>query len=320
MKNELWYDIFMGFLHKKYPRKNQLTAALMDLLSIEREAVYRRLRGDVKFHAEEVVKIASTWHFSIDELISLNEGMIPFQGIMTNYLNPSEEDMEILHNRLKALEHLKYAQDSEYMVVSNNVSRSLACGFEYIYRFNIFKWAYLYSKDANNISFAEAVLPEEVCTEFRKFNKIMKFVQNTSYIFEQNIFENFVRDIQFFHSILLITDKEKKLIKKDLLALIDYLLDVATTGVFPETKNKVQIYISMININTNYSYFYTDKLKTCRVHAFNMHDICTYHPQTLEQFRNWMQLKKRVSILISETDAKSRVEFFSKQRQFAESL
>jgi hypothetical protein len=102
--------------------------------------------------------------------------------------------------------------------------------------------------------------------------------------------------------------------------LLDYLLLVATTGCFPETKNKVQIYISMININTNYSYFYTEELKSCRIHAFNMHDICTFNSEMVERFKVWMQLKKRACIQISETDEKSRIEFFAKQRELVDSL
>jgi len=34
----------------------------------------------------------------------------------------------------------------------------------------------------------------------------------------------------------------------------------------------------------------------------------------------WMQLKKRTSIQISEVDVKSRIEFFTAQRQLVESL
>jgi hypothetical protein len=118
----------------------------------------------------------------------------------------------------------------------------------------------------------------------------------------------------------LITNEEKELIKKDLHALVDYLFEVATTGCFPETKNKVQIYISMFKINTNYSYFNYGQKELCRVHAFNMYDIITDNSEMLKEFKVWMQKKKRTAIQISEVDERTRIEYFTKLKQLVDSL
>jgi hypothetical protein len=70
-----------------------------------------------------------------------------------------------------------------------------------------------------------------------------------------------------------------------------------------------------MNIGTNYSYFYTEKLKMCRIHAFEKHDIFSYDAKMVDNFRTWMQQKRRTSIQISEVDEKSRIDFFMKQRE-----
>ena len=318
--NDKWYDYFLEILAARYPKKTELAQALIDLLCIEREAVYRRLRKDVVFPVHEIIKIASEWNISLDEMMGINMGKISFHLQPMNYLDPSQEDMETLRKRVKNIEHLKTTDNSEYMVVFNNLSRSLSAGFEHIYRFNIFKWAYQYRNDAPHLTFSQVILPEEVRHEVSEYYQCIKHVKTTSYVLEHMLFEYLVRDILFFHSILLITDEEKELIKKDLHALLDYLLEIANTGRFPETGNKVQVYVSMINVNTNYSCFYTDQLKTFRVHAFNLYDVYTFHSEMVEHFRTWMQLKKRTSIQISEVDERSRIEFFAKQRQLVDGL
>ena len=318
--NKMWYEHFIEILLERFPKKTQLAQALMDLLSIEREAVYRRLRKDVMFPADEMVKIASEWNISLDEIIGIHSGKVSFLLQPINYLNPTEEEMNALKRRIKSLEHLKVTPDSEYMVIFNHLTRSLTAGFKYLYKFNVFKWAYQYRNEELNMKYSEIVIPEEVRQVMSSYYRLMKQVKNTSYVLEYGIFEYLVRDIQFFHSILLVSDEEKELIKQDLHKLLDYLLEIANTGYFPETKNKVQLYVSMININTNYSYFYTEKLKTFRVHAFNMYDIYTFNPKMIEVFRSWMLLKKRTSLQISEVDEKSRIEFFMRQRQLVDSL
>jgi len=317
MMNNTWYDIFMEMLYKKYPKKNQLAEALTDLLCIEREAVYRRLRQDVIFPFTEIVKIATAWNISLDETIGTK---VLFRMQPINYLNPSEEDMAFVHDRVRALKQLKTHSNSEYFYVLNNTGRWLSAGFKYLYKFNIFKWAYQYGNETTNIPYSQIFIPEKLHKEIDAYYKYVKYVSNTSYILDNMIFEYMVQEIKFFHSIFLITDKDKELIKQDLYALLDYLLEIANTGCFPETKNKVHIYISLLNINTNYSYFFDGKTEMCRIHSFRMFDSITYNHDFIEKFKVWIQRNKKISIKISEADEKSRIEFFMKQRQLVDSL
>jgi len=321
MAKDMWYDRFLETLSKKYSKKTQLAQALIELLNIEREAAYRRLRKDVIFPAHEIGKIAKEWNISLDELVGVNSGKISFQMQATNYLNPSEDDLDNLRERVKRLDHLKHYSDSEYLLVCNNLPRTLASGFETLYKFNIFKWMYEYgNNDGIPMPYSKMFIPKEVQDLIARYYKIMKTVGKTSIILDQMLFDHVVHDIKYFQSIYLITNEEIELIKKDLHKLLDYLLDVAIKGYYPETENKVVIYISKVNINTNYSYFYTEKLKICRVHAFNKYDVYTFDVEMVKNFRTWMQLKKRTSIQISEVDERSRVEFFTKQRQLVDSL
>ena len=322
MNNE-WNDVFMEMLYKKYPKKNQLAEALMDLLCIEREAVYRRLRKDVMFPVNEVVKIASAWNLSLDETIGLTSQKVSFQMHPLNYLTPSKEDMDFLRERVQAIKHLNDVPDSGHVVVCNHLMRSLIAGFPNLYKFIVFKWAYEYYNSGNEKSsttLSDTVIPEKVLEQMDIYNKYIKCVTNTIYILDNMIFENFVRDIQFFHSIFLLTDEEKEILKKELHALLDYLLEVANLGYFPETKNRVNIYISMLHINTNYSYLYSEGAEACRVHAFNMYDVTSYNQEMIENFKAWLQKKKGTSFKISESDEKSRIEFFMKQRQIVDEL
>ena len=318
-----WYDSFMEILNNKYPKRSQLTKELMDLLSIEQEAVYRRLRGKIIFPAYEVCKIASAWNISLDEIIGGGSHQVSFKMQVMNYLKPSKEDMDLLRKRVQVLDYVKDCPDAEYIVACNNLSRSFSAGFPNLYKFNIFKWAYEYCNQCNkesNTTFADTVLPENLLKEVADYYQYMKHMSNTTYILDSKIFDYMVCEIRFFHSISLISDEDKKILKTELYALLDYMLEIANKGCFPETGNKVQIYISMLHVNTNYSYFHIGQIEGSRIHAFNMYDVVTYNHELVENFKGWMQKKKRTSILISEADEKSRIEFFRKQREFIDTL
>jgi len=129
-----------------------------------------------------------------------------------------------------------------------------------------------------------------------------------------------IDDINYFCSIYLITDKEKELIKKDLIALWNYWYEVAAKGYYPETQNKVYLYISHLNIETNYTYTYSPEISVCFIIVFEKYDIFSLNTEMVKNFISWMRWKKRTAIQISEVDEKSRIEFFAQQRELLDSL
>jgi len=304
----------------KYPKKSQLARELMDLLCIEREAVYRRLRKDVVFHVYEVAKIASAWNISLDEIVDISSGKICFQMQLMDYLDPSEQDGQILQSTIESILRIKDFPEVELMNVCNKLPRPLLAGYSYLNQFYLFRWLYQYKTKEEAIPFSQSIVSEKKRELTADYNQAIKQIPNTNFILAHNLFENLVGDIQYFHSIRLITDEEKELIREDLYALLDYLLKVANLGCYPETKNKVNLYISQLSVDTNYSYVYANEGSICLIHAFGKHEIYTSNSKISMTFREWMKLKRRTSVQISGVDERRRVSFFEKQRQIVDGL
>lgn len=320
MVDESMYDRFMDTLFARYPRKTLLVAALIDLLHIEREAVYRRLRKDVTFSIFEIAKISSAWDISLDNIIKINSGKIPFQMQSINYIAPSEQELTFLRYVIQSIDSLKDSPDTEFMDICNKLPRQLLAGYGNLNRFHLFKWIYEYNNEKKDIPFSQIIISQEKKQLDADYYRAIKNVPQTSFIFDPLLFDNLANEIHYFHSIQMITNEEKERIKKDLYSLLDYLSEVAATACYPETKNRVNLYISRLNINTNYSYTYTNQINICFVHVFDKYEIYTFDPETVSNFITWMKLKKRSSIQISEVDKKSRIEFFTKQRQIIDTL
>lgn len=315
MESNIWYDVFIETLYKRYPKKSDLIQALMELLYIEREAVYRRLRKDVVFTVYEIAKISTEWNISLDVLIGINSGQITFQMRKMNYLDPSEEELKFLYQVVQGLNVVKNQPDTEFMDICNKLPRQIVAGYKNLNQFYLFKWMHQYGNDKDAMPFAQTVVSKEKAELTTVYYEAIKKVPNTSFIWDRRLFDNLVSDIRYFHSIRMITDEEKDLIKKDLSDLLDYLFDVATYGYYPETKNKVNLYISELNVDTNYSYTLSQEARICFVHVFEKYEIYTFDKDMVFNFKKWMQQKKRSSIQISEVDARSRIEYFTKQRQ-----
>ena len=315
-----WYDTFIEILYKRHPKKQDLVQELMDLLYIEREAVYRRLRQDVIFTAHEMAKIAIAWNISLDDIISVNTDTVSFQMRKMNYINPSQEEFDYLRNVIQGIRFAKKFPTTELMDICNKLPRQVLAGYPYLNQFYLFKWQYQYGNENEIIPYSQIIVSEEQSKLTNDYFQAIKLVPNSSFVLDRLLFDYLISDIQYFYSIRMISDQEKGLIKQDLFSLLAYMQAIATKGCYPETQNKVNLYISHLNVDTNYSYVFTPDINICFVHVFEKFEIHTYNAEMAANFRSWMQLKKRSSMQISEVDERSRIAYFSKQQKLIESL
>ena len=227
---------------------------------------------------------------------------------------------------IKSMHLFQREPNAEIMDICNKIPHSLLAGFEYLNRFYFFKWNYLYGNDTPYTPYSPVIPYSEIAfskTEKKlmtDYYKAIKLIPNSSFILDHQIFEYLLSDIRYFHSIYLITDAEKEQIKKELYTLLDYLHEVANKGCYPETQNKVNLFISQLNVETNYTYTLAPNANICFVIVFEVYEIFSLNAEMVSKFMAWMQLKKKTSIQISEVDEKSRIEFFKKQRALVDLL
>ena len=314
-------DYFLDLLNKKIPRRAELTRSLVGLLNIEKEAVYRRLRREVPFTFSEVVLIAKTWGLSLDSVVRVDlSRSLPFCLQVTDYLNPSREDIQVLERFTGILRFISGDPRAEFMEVSNLLPLSLHHGFAYLNRFSVFKWMYQYGDMQRMPSLVEVVLPGEIDALVEEHNKLARGISRTFYVLDHMIFDYLINDIQYFASIYLILPEEVEKLKEDIRRLLDYLETLAATGRFPETGNRVYLYISPINFDTSYCCIEGETIKVSMIRTFVMNAMTSLEEKAFRRVKNGVLAMKRSSTLISESGEKHRIEFFERQRALVEGL
>ena len=319
-KNILWYDNFIESLHKKFPKKSKLVEELVKLLDIESVLAYRRLRKEVYFSSSEIVKISSAWEISMDKIIGVNNDKINFQMFPVNFYNPQKADLDYLQTTIQLFNRLKDNSFSEYIEVCNKLPRSLVVRFPHVRNFYKFMWMYKYDIENQDIPYSKVIFSEQMQKIMEDYVNSTMNIKEISYIFDKFLFNHLIEEIHYFHEIKLITDTEKESIKNDLLKLLNFLLESANIGKFSDTQNKLNLYVSHINIDTNYSCFSNEEYKIFRVHLFGEYESKNYNPEIVLNFMKLLQLKKNSAVLISGSDKKSRIEYFAKQREIIEKL
>ncbi|MCD7850549.1 MAG: hypothetical protein LUH63_12945 [Parabacteroides sp.] len=314
MYREESFNRFIETVKQRVPERGKLTTVIGKILNMEKESVYRRLRGDVPFIFSEIITLARELDISIDSLIPENEEKSrPFQLKMVDYAQLEEEDYKMLEEFLQGLKKVAFNKNSEVGGALNILPQSFSIGFSKIYKFYLFKWRYQYG-GADVIKPYCEIEPSERLISINKEIQLASGKAAVTYlIWDENIFNNLVNDIQYFASIHLITPQEKAELKEELFYFLNRMELLATNG-HRNNGNRINFYVSNVTFETSYSYIDAGDYHLTMLKSFTLNDATSTDEKIFQRMKRWMQSLKRTSTLISESGQMQRIRFFEKQR------
>lgn len=320
MREDSSYNNFIALLNSKFPNRAKLVDFLLDILYISKEALYRRLRGDVPFTFQEICVISNKLGISLDNVVSFsNLRSRPFHLKLTNYTNPQEIDYAMVEEFIAVLKDIKDEPGTEYGTATKMIPDVLHLNFKYLTKFYLFKWQNLFENEGYTKKFQDVIATDQILSLLREMKKLYASIKRTYIIFDNKIIQNLIEDIKYFADINLITPEEQLLLKKDLFQFMDYLENLTFKGV-NEDGNKISIFISNINFDCGFSYINSQKYKISLLRSFTLYDVSSVDEFTLEEIKKWTLSIIRTSTMISESGERERKFFFNTQRQIIESL
>jgi len=322
MKYEVLYQDLLVQLRNRIRQNSKLVTKLADILSLERMAVYRRLRQEVPFTFEEIVVIAKEFNISLDSMLGVDaKTTLPFRFQSRENENPVEVDYLMLEEYLHAIKDVASDPEGEISLVANLLPQLFYTGFKYIYHFYYFKWRYYTIPSNQTKSYHEIVLPDRLTKIVNDIFISSKKIKNCYLILDNRIFNNFVNDVSYFNSIRLIRDEDVVHIKEELFRFLDYMETIAINGYVDKPSSKVFIYTSETSIDTSYSC--VDSKSSYRfalIWSFIFNSILSFDEDTLMRMKLRIRSIIRTSNLLSVTGEKQRTQYFDKQRKIVEQL
>lgn len=308
---------FVETLKRIYPERGKAASVLVDLLCIEKEAAYRRLRGEVPFSFDEVAKIAKKLSLSLDSIIGASSlKSRPFQLKLTDYYNPDEVDCKMHEEYIDFISIARANSEySEMGFATSTIPLNFIVKFEQIYRFYILHGLYQFGTSGSVVPFSEIIVEDRIKSLNRRYIMEVENVKSTYFIWDELLLFYIANDIKYFNSVRLITTDEVQILKQELLDFLDYVELLTIKGSF-NNNNKVQMYVSSLNFETTYSYLQTDSHCLTLIRAFTMNELVSLDEEVFNKLKTWMEALKRTSVLISESNERNRILFFEKQRKF----
>ncbi|MCD8042570.1 MAG: hypothetical protein LUH10_05850 [Tannerellaceae bacterium] len=321
MKRELLHANFLGALHEKIPQRSKLTHLLTDILCIEKEAVYRRLRGQVAFSFEEIAAIADRLAISLDGIMGIqSEKTKNFILQLSDFENPTEVDIVMWENYNKVLSIFNHHQPFSIFETWTTLPFPICYKFLHLTRFYIYEWAFQVHNHIPVKKYEEFVLNEKLLEIGMKTHIERTRATDTHFIFSGNFIQDFVRDVLFFKNIYFLSGENVACIQRELSELVDYLESLSENGAYPETGQKVSLYICEVGIKTDFTLYEASNNYISLIRTLVMNSASSTDEASYQYMKNWFDSIKRLSVCISNSGQKERVMFFRKQREIIASL
>lgn len=293
---------------------------LMETLSIGKEAVYRRLRGDVPFSFYEVVLIARALGISLDEIAgnSLSHGAM-FTLSLPGNASPWDYFYSIFHRYRDLYVYLKGDPTAKVSVATNIIPFVFHSKYETLTKFRLSRW--LHQKQVLNagVNMKDIEVPEKIISLLREITNLLPQIAETYSIWDYNMFNSLVQEIKYFNELNFISSEELSTMKDELMLLLDDAEKITYSGVY-ENGNKLFIYISNINFDASYGFMEKEDFQIALFHLYTIDHIDSLHPEVCLGQKNWIQSLKRYSTLITHCGEAQRTAFFRNQRELVMEL
>jgi hypothetical protein len=322
MKYEILYQNLLYLLNNRVPQHSKLVANLTEILSLEKEAVYRRLRQEVPFTFEEVAIISKEFNISLDSMVGVQaKAMQPFKIQFNGVENPIIIDYLLLEKYVQAIKDLTTDSSGELLSVTNILPQTFYCGFKFIYQFYYFKWRY-YSVLVNQTKlYHEIVFPERLALIFKDIFEYSQKIRTSYFVLGSQLLQDFVNDVNYFRSIYLIKEEDVSRIKEELFGLLDYIENIAKKGYIDNPANEVFIYSSDTSVDTSYSYIDSHiSIRFAMISSFIFNSVVTFDDETLKRTKHHIKMIIKTSTLLSVAGERQRILYFDGQRKIVEQL
>ena len=218
-------------MREHLPEETNLANYIMDIISIGKEAVYRRLRGEVPFTFYEVSLLSQSLGISLDQIVGTNraEGAV-FNLNVSNNMSQMESYHDILKRYHKLFTFAKEDPKSVLSAACNIVPFTFYSPYERLTKFRLCRWMHQNNGMKITASMSDIVVTEKILESQRKLMQECRQVPSTYTILDNNIFQSLVREIKYFAGLNMLSDDDIEVMKQELNRLLDEMEQIAALG------------------------------------------------------------------------------------------
>lgn len=314
--NKQLVDELVAAIKQNLAKDENMISILSEIICLGKEAIYRRLRGEVDFSFEEIVRISLRFKISLDELASINNTKKAIFDMKLHQLPQSNLYNLYYKNLLHYIEIfqlMNHAKKSRLRSAANTIPFYFLLAHRNLSRFRLYKLIYQMESNKPKFPFSLMEPSAEIEEAEKQLYTELRQVERVYYILDNNVILSTVRDIEYFHGCNMVSDKELQLLKKELLLLMDELESITVSGT--SNNSDVEIYLSDADFDMSYIHCEYDEHEYCLLRAYWINFLSTRNAEICQIQKDWIESLKCYSVLITKSGENKRYQFIKDQRE-----
>ncbi len=301
-------------IREKINKDDKLVDVIMETLSLGKEAAYRRLRGEVPYTFDDIMKIAGRYNISLDSIVGNKQpGTALVNTDIIDIENPIESYKGYLIAQTSIFEEVNKRKNGKAYLAFNLIPYVLYSDYETLTKFRLYRWFHQLDSSGNSRSFKDCPFPEDMWFRHKEMIKRYSHIQEVNFIFDKELFLNQVKEILLFVQLGLI-DKENLLqLKTELLQILNDIEEMSSLT--SESKVKRSIFISNVSFESSHLYIEAENYAVAGVRVLGISAITTQSAWICQQQKKWIESLKRYSTLISISGELDRFAFINQQKE-----
>ena len=297
---------------------------LYETLNVSKESVYRRIKGEVAFSLEDMIKISSRLFISLDEIVYVEQenvlGRQPiiFQSDSDKLFDPQKSFLGFLQAYEQSMEMVAKSRDVEIMVAANRLMVLSAVSYDSLFKFYYFRWIHQTQQKPLDFSMSDVILSDEILFLQQKLKNYVRLGSRT-HILDQYFLKNTIREIQYYYNRELITETEMLAIQEDLYKFVDTTDSILTYNTNHKSYTDLT-YLTSMQINSSGLYCRCDDKEYVSLWISYGLFIRSENARICETYRSWIHSLKKYSSLISGCNEILRTRFINCQRKYVRDL
>lgn len=314
-------ELILTKIQNIVPGNMKLVNLFMDVLDIGKESAYRRLRGEKTLSMEEIYKLASVLHFSLDEIIDNNKtDAVSFNHIGTVGQSQDKNLLEFFRYYESYLHRLMDAANPEIVCTMNHFLHTMLVGYTSLFKFIYYRWMHQMTDVPLNYRFSDIAVPAEIKRIADRMAHLNTQIEKISFIVDNSLFINLIKEIQYFYVRGLIAEEELNTLKKELRIYLNTIEKTINRGM-DANGTRYEIYLSVLYINstTTYSAWGDENEESAFWHHYG-YPIFTRSKEITKRHKLWINSLKKYCTVISQSNELLQAEFINKQRNYIDNM
>jgi hypothetical protein len=305
-----------NYIKKTFPKNVSFTEEIADVLDINYDAAYRRVKGKTSLSLTETLKISN--HFNIDINALLSEAKEGVQKIVVEKTHNVISDTFLDTFFEKSIKEIKTLLSSKNAQLINSLKDYplYHAGEGYFSKFRIFALINMSSSDLNikKLPFSEFNPSHDL---LKKYNIFLKNYNKVSLIeiWNDSTIDNILNQIQYFFEIGLTTKEESLEIADSLIDSLKLIEEQAKNTKRNKSENSYYLYHNNLVSLLNTVLMQSDVYKNVFVPYTNLSYFKVSDENTTNQIEKYLKAQLEFSNNLSGERSLGRKKFFNSMYQ-----